>query len=99
MDKGCQEIPLQGKELWNSRKLRKLVAIYKIKKLVLSKTYMSLKSRGLEKVPYPKSSCFRLIFCNQIIKYSVFLVSLRGMIITEKRTLAASPCLADVEIT
>ena len=37
MDKGCQEIPLEGKELRNSRKLRKLVAIYKIKKLVLSK--------------------------------------------------------------
>ena len=40
MVKGCQEIPLQGEELRNSRKLRKAVAIYKIKKLVLSKVYV-----------------------------------------------------------
>ena len=52
IDKGCQEIPLQGDELCNSRKLRKVVLIYKTNKLVLSKKYMSLKIRGLEKVLY-----------------------------------------------
>ena len=67
--KACQEIPLQGKELRNSRKLRMLLAIYKTNELVPSKKYMSLKTRGSEKVPYTKISCSRLIFCNQLIKY------------------------------
>ena len=94
MDKRRQETPLQGKELCDSRKLRKVLVIYKTNKLVLS-----LKTRGSEKVTYSKSSCSRLIFCNQLIKYSVFLVSLRTMIKTEERTLTASPCLAFVELT
>ena len=71
MDKGCQEIPVQGKEFRNSRKLKKVVAIYKRNKLVLSKKHMSLKTRGSEKVSYSKNSCSRLIFCNQLIKCSV----------------------------
>ena len=54
MEKGCQEIPLHGKDFGNSRKLSKAVAIYKTNKLVLSKEYMSLKTRSLEKVPYSK---------------------------------------------
>ena len=33
MNKGCQKAPLQGKELRNSRKSRKVVAIYKTNKL------------------------------------------------------------------
>ena len=70
MDKGRQEMPLQGKELCDSRKLKTLVAIYKTKKIVLFKKYTSLKTRGLEKVPYSKSCCSSL---NQLIKYSVFL--------------------------
>ena len=90
MDKGRQEIPLQGKDFWNSRKLRKVVAIYKTNKLVLSKKYISLKTRGSEKVPYSKS-CSRLIFCNQLIKCSVFLVSFWAITV--------SPCLTVVELT
>ena len=50
MDKGCQEIPLKGKKLCDSRKLRKEVAIYKTNKLVLSKKYMSLKTSTVKKV-------------------------------------------------
>ena len=63
MEKDFQEIPQQGKDFGNSRKLIKVVAIYKTKKLVLSKKYMSLKTRSLEKVSYSN-------------RYSVFLVSL-----------------------
>ena len=99
MDEDHQEIPLQSKEFYNSGKLTKVVAIYKINKSVLSKKQMSLKTRGLAKVPYSKSSCSRLIFCNQLIKYSVFLVSLWAMMKTEERTLTASPCLVVVELT
>ena len=97
MQKGCQEILLQGKDFRNSRTLRKVVAIYQTNKLVLSKKYMSLKTRSSEKVLYSKTNCSRLIFCNQLIKYSVFLVSLSAMIKTEDRTVTASPWLAVVE--
>ena len=75
MEKGREEILPQGKDFRNSRKLNKVLAIYKTNKLVLSKKYMSLKSRSVEKVPYSIRRCPRLIFCNQLIKYSVFLVS------------------------
>ena len=51
MEKGCQEIPLKGKDLRNSQNLSKVVAIFKTNKLVLSKKYMSLKTRSPEKVP------------------------------------------------
>ena len=44
MDKGCEGILVQGKGLDNSRKLRKVVAIYKTDKLILSK-------KSLKKVP------------------------------------------------
>ena len=54
MRKVRQEIPLQGEELCNSGKLRKVVAIYKTNTLALSKEYITLKSRGSEKVPYSK---------------------------------------------
>ena len=60
MEKG-QDIPPQGKDFRNSRKLSKVEAIYKTNKLVLFKKYMSLKTRSSEKVPYSKSSCSRLI--------------------------------------
>ena len=76
MDKDCEELPRQGKNLHNSRKLRKVVAIYKIDKLILFYKYVSLKTRGSEKVPYSKSSCSRLIFYSQLIKFSMFLVLL-----------------------
>ena len=61
MVKGCQEIPLQGKDFRNSRKLSKVVVIYKTNKLVLSKKHMSLKTRSSEKVHYSKTSCSRFI--------------------------------------
>ena len=65
MDERCHDIPLQGKHLekkpLNSRKLRKVVVIYKTNKVVLFKKYMSLKTRGLEKVTYSKSSCSRFL--------------------------------------
>ena len=48
---------------------------------------------------HSKCSCFRLIFCNQLIKYSVYSVTLWAMINTEERTLIVSPCLAVVELT
>ena len=95
IEKG-QEIPLQGKNFCNLRKLSKVVAIYKINKLVLSKKYMSLKTRSLEIAPYSKRSCSRLIFGNQLIKYSVFLVTLWGMIKTKQRALTT---IAVVELT
>ena len=60
MEKGCQEIPLQGKDFRNSRTLSTVVPIYKTNKLVISKKYMPLKTRSSEKVPYSRSSCSRL---------------------------------------
>ena len=68
MEKGCQEILLQSKDFHSSRKSSKVVAIYKTNKLVLSKKYMSLKTRSSEKVPYTNSSCSRFISCNQPVK-------------------------------
>ena len=62
MEKGCQEIPLQGKELYNSREFKKIVAVYQTNKLVFSKKYISLETRSSEKVPYSKISCSRLFF-------------------------------------
>ena len=44
MGKGCEGIIPQGKGLHNSRKLRKVVAIYKTDKLILFK-------KSLKKVP------------------------------------------------
>ena len=51
---------------------------------------MSLEAKGSEKVPHSKISDPRLTFCNQLIKYSVSLVSLWAMINTQERTLKAS---------
>ena len=62
MDKGCEGILLQGKGLHNSQKLRKVVAIYITDKLILSKNYLSLKTRGSEKVPYSENGCSKLTF-------------------------------------
>ena len=56
-----------GKELRNSQGLRKVVAIYNTKNLILYKKCQ---------IPYSKSSCFRIIFFSQLIKYSQFLLSL-----------------------
>ena len=64
MDKGCERVLPQGRGLHNSRKLRKVVAIYKTDKLILSKNSLFLKTRGLEKVPYSKSGCSKLILFN-----------------------------------
>ena len=60
---------------------------------------MALKIRGLEKVPDSESSYSRLTFCKQLIKYSMFLVSLSAIINPEERTLRASLCVAAVEVT
>ena len=46
MDKGSEEIFWEGKDLHNSRKLRMVVTIPKANKLVFSKMYLSLKTRG-----------------------------------------------------
>ena len=89
MEKVCNEVLVQGEKLCTSRKLRKVVAIYKTNKLVLSKRYISSKTRDPEIVPYSNSSRSRLIFC----KYSLFLVSLRAVIHIEERTLIPSPCV------
>ena len=89
MGKGCEGILPQGKGLHNSRMLRKLVAIYKTHKLILSKKSLKKvqkKERGSEKLPYPKSSCSKLIFFNQPITYSMFTPSLWAIIITGERT-------------
>ena len=54
MGKGCEGIFPQGQGLHNSRKLRKVVAIYKTDKLILSKRSLKKvqkKDRGLEKLP------------------------------------------------
>ena len=59
---------------------------------------MSLKTRVSENVPYSKGSWSRLIFFDQLIKYSIFLVSLWIMINTEERTLTVSPCVGVVEL-
>ena len=53
----------------------------------------------MEKVPYSKSSCSRLIFSNQLIEYSLFLVLLWVMINTEERTLTALQCVNIVKLT
>ena len=49
IDKGCQEVPLQGRDFRNSQRLSKVVAIYKTNKLVLFKKSMSLKTKSSEK--------------------------------------------------
>ena len=54
MEKGCQEIPLQGTDFENSQKLSKAVAIYKTNSNKLVAIYMPLKTRSSEKVPYKK---------------------------------------------
>ena len=41
-----------GKEPYNPGKLRKVFAIYKTSKLVLSKNSMPLKTKNSEKLPY-----------------------------------------------
>ena len=77
MGQGCEGILPQGKGLHNSRKLRKLVAIYKTYKLILSKNSLyQKKDRGSERLPYSKSSCSRLIFFNEPNTYSMFIASL-----------------------
>ena len=88
MDKNCEGILKQGKDLHNSRKLRKAVAIKlgnKFFPVMLWRKYRK-KDRDSEKVLYSKSCCSKLIFFNQPITYSVFLVSLWTIIITEERT-------------
>ena len=76
-EKGCEKISWQGKDLRNSRKLRKVGSSDLIlNKLVLSKRFISLKKRGSEKVLHLNSSYSRLIFCNQLFKYSVSGISL-----------------------
>ena len=80
MAKGCEEILPQGKGLHNSRKLRKLVAIYKTDKLILfqkvSEKSTKKKEKGSKKVHYSESNCSKPIFFNQPISCSLFLVSL-----------------------
>ena len=76
--------------------LRNVVAIYKTDKLFLSKNKMTTKTRGSEKVPYSKGSCSRFNFCNELIKYSLFLVFLSAMINIEERTFAVSPYVTAV---
>ena len=44
--------------------------------LALFKGYLFLKTRDLERIPYSKGGCSRLIFYKQLLKKYVFLVSL-----------------------
>ena len=64
MEKGYEGILPQGKGLHNSRKLRKVVEVYKTDKLLLSKKPLSLKTSDSAKVPYSKSSFSKLNFFN-----------------------------------
>ena len=99
MDKGCEEILWQRKNLCNSSRLRTVVAIYKINKLFLSKKYISLKSKGSEKtLTYSKSSFSRPTFCKRLIKLSLLQVSLWAMINTKESTLTASSRISVVEL-
>ena len=66
-DKCCEETLQQDKDIRKSQNLRRVGAIYKTNKLVLSKKYISLKTKTSEKVLYSKSSWSRLIFFNQLI--------------------------------
>ena len=90
MVKSCEGILPQGNDLHNSLKLRKGVAVYKTGKLIISNSYLKKvpekKIEARKKVPYSKSSCSKLVFFNQPITYSMFLVSLWAIIITEERT-------------
>ena len=70
------KIPRQIKGLRSSRKVRKLVEIQKSNKLVLSKKYISLKTRGSEKLPHSKCSYSRLSFCNQLSNTHVSVITL-----------------------
>ena len=60
---------------------------------------MSLKTRGSEKAPHSKSSYSRASFSNQLIKYSMFLVSLRAMMNRVERTLRALLRVVVVNVT
>ena len=70
------KIPRQIKGLRSSRKVRKLVEIQKSNKLVLSKKYISLKTRGSEKLPHSKCNYSRLSFCNQLSNTHVSVITL-----------------------
>ena len=85
MSKGCEEILRQSKDVHNSRKLWKAVAIYKTNKLGLR--------RDQRKYLTQKVAGSTLILFNQLIKYSMFLVSLWARIITHERTLNHYPKL------
>ena len=77
MGKGCEEILPQGKVKKGTSDLQKRQANYFQKRFQI---------RDLEKVPYSKGSCSKFIFFNQPITYSMFLVSLSAITITEERT-------------
>ena len=76
-----------SEDLCNSRKLKKGNSDLWNKQASSFQKVDILKNS--EKVPYSKSS-----FYNQLIKYSMFLVSLWAMINTEERTFIASLCVA-----
>ena len=84
MGKGCEGILLQGKGLSNPRKLRKVVAICKTDRQTNS--FQKVPEKISKKELYSKSSCSKLIFFNQPITYSIFMVSLWAATITEERT-------------
>ena len=90
MDKCCEEVSGQGP--------LQFTEVKKGSKNLQSKQASSFQKvnvlKNSEKVPYSKSS-----FYNQLIKYSLFLVSLWLMINTEERTLTASPCVAVFKLT
>ena len=87
MDKNCDRILPQGKDLHNSRKLRKAVAIKLANQLFLVSLWKSTgkKIETRKKILYSKSSCSKLIFFDQPT-YSMLLVSLWAIIVTEERT-------------
>ena len=97
---GANTISKQGQRLWRNPSARQVPSKFtKVKKSGsylqniqtnsfqknLWKKYQK-KDRGLEKLPYSKSSYSKLIFLDQPITYSIFMVSLWAIIIIEERT-------------
>ena len=82
MEKCCEEDV--GKDLCKFTKVKKGSSDLKNKQALSFQKVNVFKNS--EKIPYLKSS-----FYNQLIKYSLFLVSLSPVINTEERTLTASP--------
>ena len=90
MDKCCEEVSRSG-SLQFTKVTKGSSDLYNKQ---TSSLYWGNVFKNSENVPYSKSS-----FCNQLIKYSLLLVSLWPTINTEERTLTTSPYVAVFELT